>query len=140
MRKWRVFVLMAAFVLAIPAVYHASPSATPEPSQQEAVITGPNYLYIAAWEVGPDQVPNEAIEEVKGWVRIFRETGEYKSVRMFIHNTGPRFALYVLFEPNSWQSIETGMEKALEAIPEWMANPMKFSTHWDNLLSEIPVE
>ncbi len=56
-----------------------------------------------------------------------------------MHDTGPRFALYILAEPNSWQAIETGCEKLLEAIPDWMDRPYKFGKHSGNLLSEIPV-
>lgn len=107
---------------------------------QENPITGSNYLYIEEMEIGFGMVANEAIAEAQGWVKTMRETGEYKSVRLFIHNTGPRFALYILAEPNNWQSIETGAEKWLAAHPEIMSQPFKWGAHSDNLLSEIPVE
>jgi len=108
--------------------------------QQKSPITGSNYLYIQEIEIGFGMVANEAIAEAQGWVKTMRETGEFKSVRLFIHNTGPRFALYILAEPNNWQSIETGFEKWFAAHPEIMNQPFKWGTHSDNLLSEIPVE
>jgi hypothetical protein len=139
MRGWHALVVVAIFVLAIPAVYHASPPATPEPTQQEAAITGPNYLYINELEIAPGMIPSEAVAEASTWVNALRETGDFKSVRLFIHNTGPRFALYVIVEPNSWQSMETGFSKFLEAYA-MMDKPWPWGTHSDNLLSEILVQ
>ncbi len=85
-------------------------------------------------------VPDEAIARLSGWVRSLRKTGEFKSVRLYIHNTGPRFSLYILTEPKNWQSIETGFEKFLAANPEIMSGPLGFGRHTDNLLSEVSVE
>ncbi len=109
---------------------------------QEAAspITGENYLYIVELEIGPHMVPDEAIAKLSGWVREFRKTGEFKSVKLYIHNTGPRLALYILMEPKNWQSIETGFEKFFAANPESMSEPLGFGRHTDNLLSEISVE
>ncbi len=109
---------------------------------QEAAspITGDNYLYIEEFEIGPHMVPDEAIAKLSGWVRSLRKTGEFNSVRLYIHNTGPRFSLYILTEPKNWQSIETGFEKFLAANPEIMSGPLGFGRHTDNLLSEISVE
>ena len=103
-------------------------------------ITGQQYLYIEEFEIAPGTVPNDAIAELSGWVTGLRETGEFKSVRLYIHNTGPRFALYLMLEPNNWQSLETGFEKFFAANPGFMSEPYKFGMHNDNLLSEIPVE
>ena len=108
-------------------------------SAQEQAITSGNYLYIEEYEIAPGRIPNEAIAEVSKWVRTFRATGEYKSVRLYIHNSGPKFALYILAEPKSWQSIETGGEKFLAATPELMSQPFMWGRHTDNILSEIPV-
>ena len=69
-----------------------------------------------------------------------RATGEYKSVRLFIHNTGPRLALYILGEPKSWQAIEDGEAKFFAANPELLEQPITWATHSDNLLAEIAVE
>ncbi len=110
------------------------------PAQQETpAVIGENYLYIEELEIAPGTVPNEAIAELSDWVRARRGTGEYKSVRLYIHNTGPRFALYILMEPNSWQAIETGAEKWFEAMPDIMDQPFVWGKHSDNLLAEIPV-
>jgi hypothetical protein len=99
-----------------------------------------NYLYIEEFQVPTGMTPNEAIAEGQMWVKSYRATGEYKSVRLFLHNTGPSFSVYVLLEPNSWQSIETGQAKFFEAQPDFMDRPWKFALHSDNLLSEVPVE
>jgi hypothetical protein len=109
---------------------------------QEAAspITGENYLYIEEFEIGPHMVPDEAIAKASGWVREYRKTGEFKSVRLYIHNTGPRFSLYIFAEPKNWQSIETGFEKFFAANPEIMSEPLGFGRHTDNLLSEVSVE
>ncbi len=99
-----------------------------------------NYLYILEFEYGTGQSFNEAIAEMKDWVKVMRETGEFKSVKLYTHHTGPRAALYILIEPNSWQAIETGWQKTIAAFPDLMNKPNKFGSHSDNLLSEIPVE
>lgn len=108
--------------------------------KQEVAIVGQNYLYIEEMEIAAGRVPNEAIAEAQGWVKAMRETGEFKSVRLFIHNTGPRFALYIFTEPKSWQAIETGFEKFFAAQPGIMEKPFNWGAHSDNLLSEIPVQ
>lgn len=91
-------------------------------------------------QFAPGMVPNQAIAEASGWVRAMRGTGEFKSVRLYIHNTGPAFALYVMAEPNSWQAIETGFEKFFAAFPNMMNEPFRWGPHSDNLLSEIAVQ
>ncbi len=108
--------------------------------QGAAQILGPNYLYIEEFQFVPGQVPNQMIAEAQGWVKAMRNTGEFKSVRLFIHNTGPAFALYILAEPNSWQAIETGFEKFFAAYPNMMNEAQRWGPHTDNLLSEIPVQ
>ncbi len=140
MKRRHAFAVVAALALAIPAAYWASPPIEAEPVQQADVITGPTYLYLEEFEIAPGQIPNEAIAEMTEWVKIMRESGEFTSVRLFIHNTGPRFALYLLIETDNWQSLETGFEKLLAALPEFMDEPFRWAGHSDNLLSEIPVE
>ena len=103
-------------------------------------ITGANYLYIEEFEIATGVAPNDAIAEASQWVRDMRKTGEFKSVRLLIHNTGPRFALYVLSEPKSWQAIESGFDKFLTARPDIMTKPLKWAHHSDNLLSELSVQ
>ncbi len=99
-----------------------------------------NYLYIEEFQAPTGMTPNEAIAEGQWWAKNYRATGEYKSVRLFLHHTGPSFSVYVLLEPISWQSIETGQAKFFEANPDFMDRPWKFAVHSDNLLSEVPVE
>jgi hypothetical protein len=66
----------------------------------EDSISSSNYIYIEEFELSPGVIPNEAIAEAQDWVKGYRKTGEYKSVRLFIHNTGPRFALYLILQNN----------------------------------------
>jgi hypothetical protein len=139
MKRRHALPIIAVFALAIPAAYLATPVVNPEPLQED-VITGPTYLYIEEFEIAPGQIPNEAIAEATEWVKILRESGEFTSVRLFIHNTGPRFALYLLLETDNWQSFETGFEKLLAEISDFMDEPFRWGRHADNLLSEIPVE
>ena len=108
--------------------------------EQKWAVTGPNYLYIEEFEIGANMVPNEAIAKASGWVHDYRKTGEFKSVKLYIHNTGPRFSLYILIEPKSWQSIETGFDKFYAATPEIMSEALGFGRHTDNILSEVDVE
>ena len=102
-------------------------------------IVGGNYLYIEEYVIGPGMIPNEAIAKASEWVRAFRKTGEYKSVRLYIHNTGSAFGIYILSEPKSWQAIDDGGRKYLDSI-DLMSEPWEWASHSDNLLSEISVE
>lgn len=115
-------------------------AATAQEEAPASPISGQNYLYIQEYEIGSDTVPNDAISVAQEWVKEFRETGEYKSVRLYIHNTGSRFALYILMEPKSWQALEDGANKFFSANPEIMNQPFNWGGHSDNLLSEIPVD
>jgi hypothetical protein len=108
--------------------------------QPSSPITGANYLYIEEYEIPAGASINDVIAEASQWVRDFRNTGEYKSVRLFIHNSGPALALYILQEPNNWQAIETGANKFFAARPDIMSNPIKWGRRSDNILNEIPVE
>ncbi len=107
--------------------------------KQKNPITGLNYLYLNELEIPTGKTPNECIGEATEWVHALRQTGEFKSIRLYIHNTGPIFALYLFAEPNDWQSIETGFEKAI-SIMGLMDRPWFWARHSDHLLSEIPVK
>jgi hypothetical protein len=132
--------LIIAGVLVFLLAVAASPlMRSQEAKKQVTPIVGANYLYIEDFEIAPGTTMNKAIAEGKDWVTTMRKTGEFKSVRLYIHNTGPRFAVYVLAEPKSWQSIETGSQKFFAAYPDFGDKPVWF-THSDNLLGEIPVE
>ena len=130
------FIAIAAIIVA-PNLIEAQET---QKTQEKNPILGPNYLYIEEYEITHGVIPNEAIDQLKGWVKIFRKTGEFKSVKLFIHNTGPRFALYIFLEPKNWQSLENGFSKFVEAVPDMMDTPHKFGAHSDNLLSELTVE
>ncbi len=135
--KHKYLILAGSFVIMILVMGYSF--ITAQEKQQESPFTT-NYLYIEEMEIAPGMVVNDGIMEAQSWVKTMRNTGDFKSVRLFIHNTGPRFAIYLLAEPNSWQSIETGLEKWIAAHPELMSQPWKWGTHSDNLLSEISVE
>lgn len=132
--------LLVVGVLMFLLVVTASPlMRSQETKKQVTPIIGENYLYMEEFEIGPGMTMNKAIAEGKDWVTSLRKTGEFKSVKLYIHNTGPRFAVYILAEPKSWQSLETGWQKFFAANPDFGDKPVWF-THSDNLLSEIPVE
>lgn len=136
-KKMRWF-LLSVSVITIATLVGA---ANTEAKDEKAIpLLGPNYLYIEEFEIGIGQTISEAITKTTEWVKLMRKTGEFKSVRLYMHNTGPKLALYILAEPNNWQSIETGFKKLLDSIPDFMDEPTKFATHSDNLLSEIKVE
>lgn len=140
MKYLRIKYVVLAILLVVTATITGFTLIKAQEKQQQNPIVGPNYLYIEELEISAGMVPNEAIAEAQGWVKTMRESGEYKSVRLFIHNTGPRFALYIFMEPNNWQSIEAGANKFFAAHPEIMDKPFKWGAHSDNLLSEINVE
>lgn len=129
-------IVFSAFILALSA----GTLVIAQDDTGEEAISGSNYLYIEEFELAPGAVTNEAIAEAQDWVKGYRATGEYKSVRLFIHNTGPRFALYMLLEQKSWQAIEDGQAKFFAANPELMDRSFNWGVHSDNLLGEIPVE
>ena len=115
-------------------------SVTAQDDLIEESYAAANLLYLEAFELAPGAIPNEAIAEAQGWAKTYRATGEYKSVRLFVHHTGPSFSLYLMLEPKSWQAIQDGQNKFFEANAETMDEPFNWATHSDNLLSEIPVE
>jgi hypothetical protein len=132
--------LLVAGVLMFLLGLTASPlMRSQETKKQVTPLIGENYLYIEEFEISPGVTTNKAIAEGKDWVRGMRKTGEFKSVKLYIHNTGPRYAIYVLAEPKNWQSIETGFEKFIGSRPDFTDMPVWF-THSDNVVSEIPVE
>ena len=97
--------------------------AAPAASTPANVITGPRYLYIEEFEIPTGTAPSDAVAEASGWVRDLRKTGEYRDVRLLIHNTGPAFSLYIMMEPNSWQALETGANKFFAARPDILGKP-----------------
>jgi len=121
-------------------VFTSSSRVTAQDDLVESSFESQNLLYIEEFTFAPGSVMNEAVAEMQEWVKGYRETGEYKSVRLFFHHTGPNLAVYLLLEPKSWQSIQDGQNKFFDANPELMDKPFNWAGHSDNLLTEIPVE
>lgn len=106
----------------------------------ESSYESQNLLYIEEFELADGATMNDAIAEMQEWVKGYRETGEYNSVRLYMHHTGPKLALYILLEPKSWQSIQDGQDKFFAANAEVMDQPFNWGGHSDNVLVEVPVE
>ena len=96
-------------------------------------------MLIERFDIAPGRPVSEAIEEASGWVREMRRTGEYNSVKLYVHNYGPELAVYVITEPKSWQALKNGEEKFFAARPELMTTPFRWAGHSDNILTEVPV-
>lgn len=98
-----------------------------------------NYLLIDECRLGAGTVFTDAMAEASRIVAEYRKTGEYKSVRLFVHSYGPNLALYTISEPRSWAALPAGFEKMLAANPTLMTKPYACAGHSDNILSEIIV-
>ncbi len=99
----------------------------------------PNYLVISTWAPAPGRSFNDASAEISEWVRIWRSTGQYKSVRLFSHSWGSELAFYTISEPNDWASVPTSFAALLEAQPDLLDRPLIWQAHADNILTEIEV-
>ncbi len=99
----------------------------------------PNYLVISTWQPAPGRSVNDASAEISETVRVFRNSGKYKSVRLFTHNWGPELAFYIVSEPNDWASIPGGFTALLEAQPDFLDRPSNWQAHADNIPTEIDV-
>jgi hypothetical protein len=118
---------------ALPAAMGTAPAQLAE--QQPT-----RYLYIEEFTMAAGQSWNASMREVSGWVRDMRATGEFRSVRLYSHHTGPAMSFYVHAETDSWQAIDDGFNKFFAARPGILDEPFPFSAHSDNLLSEIIVD
>jgi hypothetical protein len=99
----------------------------------------PTYLVLSSYDMAPGRTINDVVEEASGWVRGFRQTGEFNSVRLFIHDWGSGLRVFILSEPKSWQSIKTGNDKFFAARPDIFTAPFRWSGHSDDILTEVPV-
>jgi hypothetical protein len=99
----------------------------------------PTYLVVSSYDMAPGRTINDVIEEASGWVRAYRQTGEFNSVRLFIHDWGSGLRVFVLTEPKSWQSIKTGNDKFFAARPDILTAPFRWQGHSDDILTEVPV-
>lgn len=134
--KTLVFLIIAVFLITALSVGFTS---LKDKGEQENPFKAANYLYIWTFEIGKGTILSEAIEEVSNWVKVIRETKENKSVRLFLHHTGPELALYIFQEPKSWQSIIRCEEKMMAAMPDLINKPIWWSGHSDNVVAEIPL-
>ena len=98
-----------------------------------------NLLVIGRFDIPSGRSLNEAVAEATQWVKDLRATGEFRSVRLYMHNWGPELSVYVIHEPRSWQSIKNGYDKLFAARPDLMTAPFKWAGHSDNILTEIAV-
>ncbi len=108
---------------------------TLEANQQDE----PNYMIVATWTIPPGAMFSELQEELATNVRIWRQSGNYKSVRLFSHRWGPELAFYIVYEPNSWEVIGGHAATLFEARPELLNSPGIFAGHSDNIMGEIIV-
>jgi hypothetical protein len=96
-------------------------------------------LVIEEFDVPQGRAITEAIDDASQTVRAMRSHGEFNSVRLYTHSWGPKLALYIIFEPKSWQAIKTGTDKLFAARPELKTAPFKWGGHSDNILTEVLV-
>lgn len=99
----------------------------------------PTYLVVSSYDMAAGRTINDVIEEASGWVRAYRQTGEFNSVRLFVHDWGSGLRVFVLAEPKSWQSIKTGNDKFFAARPDIFTSPFRWAGHSDDILTEVPV-
>ena len=123
-----------AVVVFIGGTFTASTLILSQEKQQKSPEEQPNYLVISAYQPAAGTSVNDASAEISEWVRIFRGTGKYKSVRLFRHHWGPELAFYIVSEPTDWASIPAGFNALLEAQPEFLDRPLMWQGHSDNIL------
>jgi hypothetical protein len=130
------FALALAFAAGALVSGGLFPAARPALAQEQQQQT---YVYMEEFTLAPGQSWNGAVREISGWVRDMRATGEFRSVRLFGHHTGPSLSFYVMAETDTWQAIDAGFGKFFAGRPNMMDEPFQFAGHSDNLLTEIPV-
>lgn len=100
----------------------------------------PTYLLLSEYDMAPGRSINDVIQETSGWVKGFRQTGEFDWVRLYIHNYGTGLRMFIVAEPKSWQAIKNGEEKFFAARPDIFTAPFRWAGHSDQILTEIPVK
>lgn len=100
----------------------------------------PDFLYIAEYEIAAGRVLSEVLDEASEWVRGLRATGGFESVRLYMHEMGPAFSVYMVMEPRSWESLRAGFDEFVGARPDLFTTPWRWAGHSDNILAEIPVD
>ncbi len=127
----RTMVALAVVVaLAVGVFAGRGLSATQEPA--------PNYMVVSDFELGPDMSFNEGIARLSEWIQLARATGKHESVRLFMHDWGPKTALYMVVETD-WNGVGAIFPDLVEAKPEMMDEKWGFAGHGDDIMTEIPV-
>ena len=96
------------------------------------------FLYFSAWGLDGDKTINENVAQVMTFAQNMKTSGKFKSVRVFMHHTGEKLAIYTLPEAEGWNNLGAGVAFAESKID--MDKPAPFGdTHSDDILVEIPM-
>ena len=96
------------------------------------------YLYFSAWGLDGDKTINENVAQVMTFAQNMKTSGKFTSVRVFMHNTGEKLAIYTLAEAEGWNNLGAGVAFAESKID--FDKPAPFGdTHSDDILVEIPM-
>ena len=96
------------------------------------------FLYFSAWGLDGDKTINENVAQVMTFAQNMKTSGKFKSVRVFMHHTGEKLAIYTLAEAEGWNNLGAGVAYAESKID--MDKPAPFGdTHSDDILVELPM-
>jgi|TARA_B100001971_G_C17880343_1_gene377746 hypothetical protein len=96
------------------------------------------FLYFSAWGIDGDKTLNENVAQVMTFAQNMKTSGKFKSVRVFMHHTGEKLAIYTLAEAEGWNNLGAGVAFAESKID--MDKPAPFGdTHSDDILVELPM-
>ena len=96
------------------------------------------FLYFSAWGLDGDKTINENVAQVMTFAQNMKTSGKFKSVRVFMHHTGEKLAIYTLAEAEGWNNLGAGVAFAESKID--FDKPAPFGdTHSDDILIEIPM-
>ena len=94
------------------------------------------FLYFSAWGLDGDKTINENVAQVMTFAQNMKTSGKFKSVRVFMHHTGEKLAIYTLAEAEGWNNLGAGVAYAESKID--MDKPAPFGdTHSDDILVEL---
>ena len=99
-----------------------------------------NYLVIEEFQIAPDMSINESQERLSAWVRGLRDTGKHSSVRLFLHDWGSEISFYIVSETTDWNAVGDIFGDVIAVEPDLVDQPLGFSGHSDEILTEVPVE
>ena len=96
------------------------------------------FLYFSAWGLDGDKTINENVAQVMTFAQNMKTSGKFTSVRVFMHNTGEKLAIYTLAEAEGWNNLGAGVAFAESKID--FDKPAPFGdTHSDDILVELPM-